>query len=501
MRGLGSISKLIFLILFSFLTGTASAEEPAAAKPPATTPSPPEFKIIKVAVGKRKALCQWLPCRAFSSIYASDEQAGVTLDSKNVGRSTSEFSNHLVGSGDVHIWIDAASYASAIQYIKDYPTPLYLFINGVEIADDARLVAVKEEISGWHLQYRIRPGNHSQMLWANLYRAHGLTGAEPMNVALGWKGSGVRSKMVGGAASSNIVSITTPEARTTALLAVLLLAIGSLTVTVFTDILRDKPAPSWLQEAQRLRNHLLQHPGSRRKFLENTFGSNYDSTRENEYIDFAEGVATRSLVVTPENERKAVIGLVLMQNPIQAPKPSFSLARVQLGIWFLFAISAAIFLSLAQGQLVPLDGSVLALLGLSAGTFAMGNAADSEEKHFYGTRGFFTDLLTDSENRYQVSRFQAVVVNLLLLGVGCIHVLNQLTYPVFDGTWLTLLGISAATYGAGKQFAEAKSTQAPTGATIAPPAAENPSTTSTATSPGGTKAAAPMAAPPKGAHI
>ena len=68
------------------------------------------------------------------------------------------------------------------------------------------------------------------------------------------------------------------------------------------------------------------------------------------------------------------MGLVLDPNPWPVPandKPSFSLAKVQLGVWFLFAVSAGIFLWVVRGQLAALDGSVLVLLGLSTATAGM----------------------------------------------------------------------------------------------------------------------------------
>lgn len=72
------------------------------------------------------------------------------------------------------------------------------------------------------------------------------------------------------------------------------------------------------------------------------------------------------------------------------------------------------------------------------------------------SRGFWYDLLTGFDERKQLHRYQAVVVNILLLVVGIFHVQQQLSYPVFDPTWLIFLGISGTAYGVGKQVLESR---------------------------------------------
>ena len=49
---------------------------------------------------------------------------------------------------------------------------------------------------------------------------------------------------------------------------------------------------------------------------------------------------------------------------------------------------------------------------------------------------------------------QAIVVNALLLTIGVDSVMTELAYPVFDGAWLGLLGVSAVAQTVGKQVLE-----------------------------------------------
>jgi hypothetical protein len=68
------------------------------------------------------------------------------------------------------------------------------------------------------------------------------------------------------------------------------------------------------------------------------------------------------------------------------------------------------------------------------------------------SEGFIRDLATDSQGKQQVHRFQAIVVNLLLLFVGIAYVIQHLAYPEFDTSWLEFLGLSAVAQVAGKQM-------------------------------------------------
>jgi hypothetical protein len=73
------------------------------------------------------------------------------------------------------------------------------------------------------------------------------------------------------------------------------------------------------------------------------------------------------------------------------------------------------------------------------------------------SQGFFKDILTSPDGTQQLHRLQALLVNGLLLGVGIDSVVQNLAYPVFDNSWLALLGISGITQAAMKQATETPS--------------------------------------------
>jgi xanthine/uracil permease len=139
-------------------------------------------------------------------------------------------------------------------------------------------------------------------------------------------------------------------------------------------------------------------------------------------------------------------------------RASFSFANVQLALWFGFAVATALFLWVLYGDLPKIDSSVLTLLGLSLGTSGVSWMADrsaAASRPYQPTQGFWLDMTTGwADDKMQVYRYQAVVVNLLLLAVGVVHVVQQLTYPTFDSTWLIFLGVSAGAFGVGKQVKE-----------------------------------------------
>ena len=164
--------------------------------------------------------------------------------------------------------------------------------------------------------------------------------------------------------------------------------------------------------------------------------------------------------ITTLDQTKLVVGLVLLRDKWNSARSTYSLGRTQLGIWFLFAVATASYLWIIYGDLPGIEGSLLALLGLSLGVSGMSLAVDqnnSSKITYRPSSGLLLNVMTDWDNQQQVHRFQAVVVNLLLLMVGIIHVLRHLAFPIFDTTWLAFLGISGVALAAGKSTAEQKS--------------------------------------------
>jgi hypothetical protein len=83
---------------------------------------------------------------------------------------------------------------------------------------------------------------------------------------------------------------------------------------------------------------------------------------------------------------------------------AFSLGRVQLYCWFMFALLAGIFLKLVYSELPTLDNSILALLGICAGTAGLSWAIDKSSEQSAGSlsRGLMFDLVTGPNNEHQV---------------------------------------------------------------------------------------------------
>lgn len=135
----------------------------------------------------------------------------------------------------------------------------------------------------------------------------------------------------------------------------------------------------------------------------------------------------------------------------QAKKP-FSLARCQMAFWFFLVIISFLFIWLITGAFDIITGSVLALIGISAGTALGGAAIDAgknpvnQELQPQVSTGFFNDLLTDENGSFSFHRFQMFIWTIVLafLFVSSVH--SRLSMPEFSATLLALLGISAGTY-------------------------------------------------------
>jgi hypothetical protein len=155
--------------------------------------------------------------------------------------------------------------------------------------------------------------------------------------------------------------------------------------------------------------------------------------------------------VAPANPAPVIVGIIQGRRAW-----SYSLAATQLFAWFLFALLAGIFVWTVYGQLPPIEGSVLGLLGISVGTAGLSWAIDTSATHRSGgpSSGFFSDLISDPDNNARIHRFQCVFVNGALLLVGIANVVFDVMYPTFDQSWLIFLAISGITYTGGKQMKE-----------------------------------------------
>ena len=368
----------------------------------------------------------------------------------------------LHGSGDILVWLDQESSYKEREYSLGKPGVVRLFLNGVNLGDSARRIAQKSAGAAADevvYQFNLKPGESSQALWAMLYRANGLTKEVPMHVALGWDAVGAIS--VGPSPSDDVkIAVSSPAARNGGLAVVLVILGLSWLMLRHTDALRDAAAPAWANQASAwLRAAKRQRLSVTPANIKAAFPA-YDSKDSPAYRSAALRAITGVPLQTAQEEQQAFFGL-LEQGRFKMIRGTYSLARTQMGMWFVFAMCSGVFFWIAYGNLLKIDDSILMLLGVSITTagvsLAMDRTPDGTAKAFVPSRGLLTDLVMGgAELKEQLHRYQAVAVNLLLLIVGVRHVMQHLAYPVFDPTWLAFLGISGLAFTAGKQIIEKK---------------------------------------------
>jgi hypothetical protein len=161
----------------------------------------------------------------------------------------------------------------------------------------------------------------------------------------------------------------------------------------------------------------------------------------------------------------------------------YSLANFQMAFWFFLVVAAYAFMWMITGELDTITASILALIGIGAGT-ALGSAmidsganADSAEKtgtmadEGQRTRGFLLDVLDDGGG-ISFHRFQMFVWTLVLGIIFCASVYRHIAMPDFSATLLGLMGISSGTY-LGFKFPEKTNREAvQTAGTGTPPPAD-----------------------------
>jgi hypothetical protein len=348
--------------------------------------------------------------------------------------------------------LEPSSSAAERAYTAAKGTPPQLFVNGIALGEDARLLSIAPSEPGGKVPYhfQLRSGKGSQSLWAYLYDANGLTEGSEVNVGVGWS-SPQGEKPIKMAISSRF-DVVWATFWASLIVALLIYA------AFCTDAMRDASLPVYVTEAIALRGVLKGKSSSDTDaFLKTRFAADYDPGQRQTYADALTAYQRGMLPPDAQGERKLAIAIALATRlPNRSIKrATFSLSRTQLALWFTFALCAGIFLWVARGDLPPIDGSLLMLLGISVATASAGQliGADGEGK-FQPSRNLLLDLVTGPDGKQQIHRLQSVAANLLLLIVGFIHVKNQLTYPIFDSSWLYFLGISGTAYAAGKQLAE-----------------------------------------------
>jgi hypothetical protein len=152
----------------------------------------------------------------------------------------------------------------------------------------------------------------------------------------------------------------------------------------------------------------------------------------------------------------------------------YSLSRFQMAFWFFLVINAYLFMWQITGELDTITDSVLALMGIGAGT-ALGAALIDSQPAGRATlttatattattetvtsvsapvppappqpsQGFLTDILSDAGDGISIHRFQMFAWTLILGVIFVGSVYKNLGMPEFNVTLLGLMGISSGTY-------------------------------------------------------
>jgi hypothetical protein len=375
-------------------------------------------------------------------------------------------SGTLVGAGRLEITIALADFRTAEKYVHDTPgDPRKLYIDGVDVTDSAQLVETRMVDDGKDngcvgLRYQLASGDATSTLWNAVFHQGGLFKPFAVPVALGWKSTGPNSS------PAMDVPIAVSDAGVVAAgwIALLLLVIGLAWLGAKTNVFRDR-APTWLQLACVFEGafRTAGTPAAQAVVLQNMFAFaggtlTYAAANNPDYVVFAKRACDGITATPTPADAEIAAGLLLqMQGPL--PRPTWSLSRLQLALWFAFAIGAAIFLALVHWELPALSGSLLTLLGITTGGAGASMLATSDVEASAGStsKGLFVDILTGFDDKRHVHRYQAVVVNLMLLVAGILSVAQTLQLPTFDATWLGFLTLSGAVNAGGKSMMESGS--------------------------------------------
>jgi hypothetical protein len=153
---------------------------------------------------------------------------------------------------------------------------------------------------------------------------------------------------------------------------------------------------------------------------------------------------------------------------IRTQQRSYSLSRTQIAVWTMLVVSAYLFIWLITGEYnTEIPRTILAILGISAATFATASAVDKgKEKRVVDqgvvtpgttvapTAGVAKDLFSGATGA-DLHRVQFGLWSVVLMIVFVATVYDTLAMPQFDTSLLGLMGISSAAY-AGMKISEKK---------------------------------------------
>jgi hypothetical protein len=148
---------------------------------------------------------------------------------------------------------------------------------------------------------------------------------------------------------------------------------------------------------------------------------------------------------------------------ISTTERAYSLSRTQVAVWTLLVVYAYLFIWLITGEYnTEIPRTILAILGMSAGTYATAASIDKGKEQGAGdegetvskTEGVFHDLLSTYAGA-SLHRVQFGLWSIVLMIVFIVTVYDTLAMPQFDTSLLGLMGISSAAY-AGMKLPEKK---------------------------------------------
>jgi len=135
---------------------------------------------------------------------------------------------------------------------------------------------------------------------------------------------------------------------------------------------------------------------------------------------------------------------------LSEPKGGYSLARVQLLVWFIPAILIYGGLSLALTRFAPLDGTIAVLLGLAGATTLLGTAANpskaTSEAGGEVEPPALADLVTDWYEHGDLSRYQYLILSVIGAATLLAAFLKDFIIPEIPQQFLYVVGASQATY-------------------------------------------------------
>jgi hypothetical protein len=431
---------------------------------------------------RREALAITVTCARLES-PGDTAASGCGIKAPDLRKADQAADEWLSAPGYVKVEVDAASYLRAKDAAAKEGGKLRLVLNGFDMGTSAGVVG---EVPGGDrilLTFRVGRSADNKDFWLAVFHEQGLTGGEPLQVGVGWSKRGITG-VAPSASQSQSVRVSSPQQLALSGFGLALLLLLSIAVAWGTDIVRDGATPTYWKSARQLRRRLsgvrqrmLAGDPFREELREALQTTAWRGRYSDDQLDTGayDAAAERALKGRPDPtdvEGWVVIGLALRTKAWRAQRASFSLGRVQLGLWFLFVVAVSVFLRVALGELPTIPPTLLALITVSAGTAGMSALTDvlAAPRLYRPSQGIVLDLLTGFDEKLQLHRFQAMVVNGLLLVTGFADVCSTLAFPEPDPTWLGFLGVSGITLAAGKQLREGGDAAAPADAQPKPSA-------------------------------